>query len=263
MLRRIRRAAGKVRDLDVHRELLKEISKTPPPADAGKHEPSRAGRSHGEPSRDEWSPSERSPGKSSPSERHPGKRHPSERHPGERNPRIAERLRRDAEFLRKTLKQRRHRAARDLVRMLRCHTGQIAAALESLLDALASAENLSLTPGRLASETRAWYRGRIASQRSRGKTVDKLHDARKAAKLARYIAESSPGSAALGKAFEALQEAGGVWHDRLTLAQTAGDACGRRAALTTRLRAETAAALTRYRNQLRDSRSRLGKESPA
>lgn len=68
---------------------------------------------------------------------------------------------------------------------------------------------------------------------------DELHQLRKAAKAVRYMAESAKGSArakALAAKYEALQESGGVWHDWLQLAGESRTIVGRRDPLTRELR---------------------------
>lgn len=96
--------------------------------------------------------------------------------------------------------------------------------------------------------------GAHASQRLQNLDEEALHDLRKAAKQCRYMAESLPkGSATaerLAERFEYLQEAGGRWHDWLLLEQIASRVHGKKAALTERYRHHRDAALADYQLQL-------------
>ncbi len=81
-----------------------------------------------------------------------------------------------------------------------------------------------------------------------------LHELRKAAKQCRYMAESlpdgSPQAKKLAQRFEYLQEAGGSWHDWLMLEELSGRVHGKKAALTERYRHHRDAALAEYHLQL-------------
>lgn len=82
---------------------------------------------------------------------------------------------------------------------------------------------------------------------------DALHSLRKAAKLCRYMVEMAPeGSKArvAAERFEAVQETGGHWHDWLLLQQLSEDFHGRKAELTQRYAKHAAAALADYRLKL-------------
>ena len=81
-----------------------------------------------------------------------------------------------------------------------------------------------------------------------------LHELRKRAKLARYLAESAPRSAVaaqrLAKQFATLQQAGGEWHDWLVLAQVAAGELGPSATLSQRFAAHADHALHAFRRRL-------------
>jgi CHAD domain-containing protein len=93
-----------------------------------------------------------------------------------------------------------------------------------------------------------------ALQRSvQGLSGDALHTVRKAAKLCRYMAESAPKGSpaqALAQRFEDIQEAGGIWHDWLLLQQLSARVIGKNAALTERYRRHRDAALEEYHLKL-------------
>ena len=81
-----------------------------------------------------------------------------------------------------------------------------------------------------------------------------LHDLRKVAKQCRYMAESlpegSPEAKKLAQRFEYLQEAGGTWHDWLALECTAAKLLGKKSPLTERYRNHRNAALAEFHLQL-------------
>src|ERR1035438_4787019 len=81
-----------------------------------------------------------------------------------------------------------------------------------------------------------------------------LHELRKRAKLARYVAESAPTSAVaaqrLAGQFAILQQAGGEWHDWLVLAQVAAGELGSSAKLPQRFAAHADHALLAFRRCL-------------
>ncbi|SEB69340.1 CHAD domain-containing protein [Terriglobus roseus] len=86
-----------------------------------------------------------------------------------------------------------------------------------------------------------------------GLDEDGLHAVRKAAKLCRYMAESAPeGTAVRGLAerFESMQEAGGRWHDWLLLEQLAHHFHGKGAELTERYAKHRDSALADYHLRL-------------
>ena len=93
-----------------------------------------------------------------------------------------------------------------------------------------------------------------ALQRLQHLNEDTLHELRKAAKQCRYMAESlpdgSPQAKKLAQRFEYLQEAGGRWHDWLILEALAARVHGKKAALTERYRNHRDAALAEYHLQL-------------
>lgn len=128
----------------------------------------------------------------------------------------------EARRLRELLKRRRGEEVERLLHLLRKHPSKLTHTLETLLAALAPAEALALPVANVARLTLHWYARNspaMTKQDSR-----QLHDIRKAAKLARYIAESAlPATKAstpvrrLARAFESLQQSGGNWHDLATL----------------------------------------------
>ena len=167
-LKKLRRTAGTVRDLDVQRDLLKDLSAS-------------------------------------------GK------------------LRKEARDLRRTLKHHRSSEAAKLTLLLKQDQQKLAPMLEDLLKALKPAETLALSTAQLSRLTLDWYQHNTpVAQTSPG--PDSLHAIRKSAKLARYIAES--GAPTLAQAFESIQQAGGTWHDFLTLTDIATEHLGPKAALT-------------------------------
>ena len=183
----------------------------------------------------------------------------------------AEALQPHAEKLRRKLKRRRADAADDLFVTLRRKGPKLTRRLEQLLLTVAEADP-TLTPEDLAARISGWYTERLAADlgpalpsgdRSDFSSLDpdQLHTVRKAAKLARYLAESGASPldpeatapeplASLAARFEDLQGAGGTWHDALTLADLAAKHLGPDDPLTQALRASCQRSLATYRGKL-------------
>lgn len=125
----------------------------------------------------------------------------------------------EADQLQSLFKRQRKRVAKELVAAIDKHQAKLTRALEALLESLAPAESLALPAARLKQLTLDWYaRSTPATAKHNHR---QLHDTRKAAKLARYIAESAPSTRPLARIFESLQQSGGDWHDWLTLSSIA------------------------------------------
>jgi len=198
LLKKLRRAAGQVRDLDVQRKLVKQEE-----PEAGAH------GGHAE-----------------------------------------------AQHLRHYLKQQRRREAKRLLRRLHKQQSQLPLVLQSLLDALEPAESLTLNQTKLVWLVRRWYEEGTPIELDL-KDADQLHRVRKRAKLARYLAESAPSTARtarrLAARFNALQEAGGTWHDWLLLSQIAEEELGRSAILPKHYRHLANQALHTYQARCRSA----------
>lgn len=199
ILKKLRRAAGAVRDIDVQLDLIEEVA-------AGKR---------------------------------------------------SRQLQDDAGKLRKDLEKEREKAAQKLLKVLEKRQTGLTRTLESLLDALKSAEDLSLPATRLVSVTQDWFRKNTPPEPKDGLDLpDYLHEVRKVAKLARYIAENAPERARtprrLAASFEALQQSGGEWHDWMVLAGIARDRLGASSPLTKAFDQRSRRSLTAYRKHLRE-----------
>ncbi len=136
----------------------------------------------------------------------------------------ADGLRKDAARLDHYLKRKRRAAADDLLRTLAKLEGKLVRSLDELSDALEPRDDFSLPAAEVEQRIRGWYRERAAGAGDRQST-GQLHEVRKVAKLARYMGEAN-GSDALAGQFEALQQAGGTWHDFLMLAEIARERLG-------------------------------------
>jgi len=203
LLKKIRRAAGQVRDLDVQRDLIENEA-------AGKNGGTR-------PTPD---------------------------------------LRKEASQLRSNLKRKRDGEADDLRRLLKKHQSALPITFQKLLDVLAPAESLTLTELQLTGLVQDWYTSQTAHPPSAAplQNEDQLHEIRKQAKLARYLAESAPKSAVraqrLAAKLEDLQEAGGHWHDWLLLAKISSKELGKSAKLPARFAAHADRSLAAYKRRL-------------
>ncbi len=271
LLKKLRRAAGAVRDLDVQQDLVPTLL---PRAD--RHDTGTAA-SDASPASDA----------NSTSEEHTDTDH-SRHH--------QDRLHRHAKRLTDTLDRRREQEAAALLTTLVKLQSQLAPALEHLLDTLAPAADLSISPEELTALTRDWYRHHLPASARILTTGNPrlLHEVRKTAKLARYIAEiaaqstpstqsapalrtpllthranhrpvaaktpQQPGTspAQIASEFEAVQQSGGAWHDLLTLADIARVHLGKRSPLTRHLEAARDGALEQYRHDFRKHRKNTG-----
>jgi len=218
-LRRIRRAAGAVRDLDVQTSMIA--------LDA----PEKAAVHKGTP---------------------------------------GDEVRKQAKKLRKHLEAQRDVEAQKLVATLKDEEQDLAASLRALEQVIKPAKRRTLSHAVLLEHAEEFFAGhvrpilrlhkagKVDEQQVIQRRIDRLdedalHSLRKAAKLCRYMVEIAPeGSQARTAAerFEAVQEAGGHWHDWLLLQQLSEDFHGRKAELTQRYAKHAMAALADYRLKL-------------
>ena len=227
-LRRLRRAAGEVRDLDVHGQHVELLEPGPSATDVPAPQ---------------TAPSE--PVASAASER---AGNPAD------DPATA--VRHGSAKLADRLGRKRTLAATALQKLLTHRQGKAALAAEALLKSLRSAGNLKLSAQDLirTAET-VLYRDGLLHGASTGKLdEEELHAVRKSAKLARYLAETMPANPAVKAAaarLEVLQEAGGLWHDALEMARAARRYLGRHHPLTAAFVADRRRHLAAYREALR------------
>jgi CHAD domain-containing protein len=175
-------------------------------------------------------------------------------------------LRKEAKTLRKHLAARRDHEAATLADLLKAEETKLAASLGELELALQPTEARPIAQAVLIERIESWFAQatravlKIAPQPgealSRGVMAlgaDDLHALRKAAKLCRYMAESAPEGSrahAMSARFEAMQEAGGLWHDWLLLERLSASFHGKEAGLTVRYRKHRDAALADYQLRL-------------
>ena len=213
---RLRRAAGKVRDLDVHRKMLESFAED---QDSTAIQGSKA----------------KGKGKSSGN---------------------AGTLSEFADELRDHLGRKREKAATALTKLVARRQVKTARAAEKLMAVLDPATGFALQGADVLHDAEAVLdrggplnAGDIAALGKKD-----LHNVRKAAKAARYVAESGRKDPALSKAaraFEALQDAGGQWHDALELARLSRRCFGKKHPLTAFYREECGSKLQAYREALK------------
>jgi CHAD domain-containing protein len=166
-------------------------------------------------------------------------------------------MRGEARRLRRVLKRNGEEASDRLLRLLHKQRARLPLVFEELLNTLAPAESIALSETELIALARGCYRNRrIPSQPDAApQDIAELHETRKRAKLARYLAESAPGSALaarrLAARFAALQQAGGEWHDWLILTEFAATELGASAQLPRRFSARADRALRAFQRRLR------------
>ena len=180
-------------------------------------------------------------------------------------------VRKEARKLLKKLNKKRTRESTDLTGTLKAESEDLAAAmrtLQSVVTPVPGTKPHTFTVGELNEQIQNWFAARArvvlhadkhpdrahALQRLQNLDEETLHDLRKVAKQCRYMAESlpegSPEAKKLAQRFEYLQEAGGHWHDWLTLERVAARTLGKKAPLTERYRNHRNAALAEFHLQL-------------
>lgn len=179
-------------------------------------------------------------------------------------------IRKQAKKLRKRLEVQRDVEVTTLVATLKDEEQDLAASLRALEQAIRPAKRRSLSQDVLLEHAEEFFAAhvrpilrlrksdsgdatQVLKRRMEQLDEDALHSLRKAAKICRYMVEmASVGSSARAAAerFEAVQEAGGHWHDWMLLRQLSEDFHGRKAELTQRYAAHAVAALAEYRLKL-------------
>lgn len=180
-------------------------------------------------------------------------------------------VRRQAKALRKHLQHTRKVEAETLIAVLHREKQKLAASLRALEQAMKPASVPGVAPANMGERVQLWFAGEVRTLlkpagkarkakltlKARVANLDEeaLHDLRKAAKLCRYMAESAPDDSpvrAVAEQFEAVQEAGGMWHDWLLLARLSRGFHGKHAELTMRYTQQRDQALHEYHAKLDD-----------
>ncbi len=257
-LRKLRRAAGTVRDLDVHRKMLEAFAGAEEAV--AEEETARGDAAKGEMVENvaltDGAMAQTEPGDaSSPAgaDEAEGSAEVASINPAAKAQ--AMRLQAAAEELRAELGSDRDEAAAALQTVLRKRQVETTEDLDTLLAVLLPARDVALSGADLLSDAEAvlLQAGPFGRRRIAKLDEDELHNVRKAAKKARYLAEALPGDAALATAarrFEALQEAGGQWHDALEIAEAARRHFGKKHELAVTYREDRDRKLESYREAL-------------
>ena len=172
------------------------------------------------------------------------------------------------------LQQQRHHEASRLERIVRREGTKLATALDELESTVRPVQRSAVPTKQLVTRIESWfYANATRSHRSlsvppgqndcagdllalEDKNIERFHKIRKVAKLCRYMLERlprrSPAARHLTSQFEAIQEAGGHWHDWLLLQQTAAKGRGRQTELAKAYAARRDIAFENYRERLAD-----------
>jgi CHAD domain-containing protein len=206
LLKRIRRTAAPVRDLDVHRKLLEKLAGRPIKADIPAESPSQpSGDLIPQPDASQAPPAEQ---KLSADQR------------------LAALIERQADDLDAWLKHTREDNARALVKNAGKWASKLDGHLASVEQALCS--RLTRRASRPAAVVALEAFARLAAHMQQ-LDAGNLHDFRKGAKKARYMAEADGDeehAGMVGKALKKLQDEIGDWHDWMVLAEEAERALG-------------------------------------
>lgn len=167
----------------------------------------------------------------------------------------ADALRKEARVLGKNLKKQRDVEADALLSLLKKQRKKLPLALKDLCDAFAPMKETALTEANHTGLVRDWYmRSNPPSLPGSADERETLHTLRKRAKHARYMAETAPQASTrahrLAARFEAIQQAGGHWHDWIQLHDVAAKELGKSAQLPRRFAAHGERSLRTYKAKL-------------
>ena len=213
---KLRRAAGTLRDLDVHRKMLESLTANAKIAGEGE----------------------------------------SSAHSARESAAGSEDLQKSARKLRQEMGAKRDKAAGELQSLLKRRQIRTARSAEKLMEVLESAKDVQLEARKVLQDADSVLArdGLLKPGAIAAITKKDLHTVRKAAKAARYVAESVVNDPALfqaARAFESLQEAGGQWHDAMELAKAARRSFGKNHPLTSFYRHQRDSKLEAYRDALK------------
>ena len=169
-------------------------------------------------------------------------------------PEASKEIPRNERRLRKVIERDRDRYEKRLRSTVKRQQTRLAGDLEALLDAFKPSAEFEASTAALLKQVGDRF-GRLLHANITGE--DHLHELRKTAKRARYQCESLPGpeAAAMARQFEALQDAGGEWHDLLELAVRAHQEFGAEHPLSRVLEHRRDQYLDRYTKMLDDFRA--------
>ncbi len=155
--------------------------------------------------------------------------------------------------------------AKKLLVILGKRQAKVAGSLEALLHALKPAETRTLSAAEMLAVVHGAFRA-TRELRLKSPDDDELHTIRKAAKRARYQLETAPNAATAVRAarlYEALQDAGGQWHDWLALRELAAAEIGEHHRITVAFAAGRDKYLKAYFILLQDTREAIEAEKLA
>jgi len=155
---------------------------------------------------------------------------------------------RAAAELREELKETRAEKAKKLQRVLMKQLPRMAGAIEQMVQSVGTANGLVVPDLKLVPLIERWTQ-RESIGEPNALDDEQLHAVRKSAKSARYMVENASGSARAKRAeakYEALQDAGGQWHDWLDLTETSREYFGKRHPLTVAAAERCKAARAKY-----------------
>ena len=154
----------------------------------------------------------------------------------------------EASELREVLRGERDVEAARLGYELRAHALKLGPLLEELMETLKPVERRQFASLKLMKAAQRWYANRVGATAGGAAA---LHEVRKTAKLARYMAEHGGAKAsAVAEVFERLQESGGSWHDALLLKNLARRKLGKHSALVGVYGHEEQEALAEFQRRL-------------
>lgn len=183
-----------------------------------------------------------------------------------RTSKLEGKLAKDGRKLLEALQRERDHETDELLQIVERQQASLVSRTERLLIALEPASERELSSPemkRLIERATEEQVRKFGAKEGEGATDDssgeeRLHSLRKAAKRARYMAETAPATPGsdlpeMAKAYEHLQDSGGTWHDGLTLLRSARHYLGRKSLLAEELAKESEQHLQRFEEDLQRS----------
>lgn len=163
---------------------------------------------------------------------------------------------REGQQLRGRLKRKRKLEMGELRRSLRRLQKPLTKRLTRLMISLDDEPSAHLTESLLYQLVSTWFRDKVKRTKTLRASARELHTIRKAAKTARYMAETSDGPRLqrLVAVFKEIQNAGGTWHDTMQVHSSASREIGKHSALSKSLYQLRKAADADYRKRLAEFR---------
>ena len=159
---------------------------------------------------------------------------------------------REGQWLQGRLKRKRKLEMEELRQSLKLLQKPLTKRLTRLMILLDDEPSAHLTDSLLYQLISRWFKDKVGRTNILRASTRQLHTIRKAAKMARYMAETSEGPRLrrLAAVLKKIQNAGGTWHDTVELHRSAGRESGKHSALSMSLYQLRKASDSDYRKRI-------------